>query len=280
MTSINYPKIIANILFFYAVLILGKTMASEYSPKSFFTGNYLEAAKAIYSNDIDGLDKALNQIGDVDKPGINQRYTLLIYAVKLKSKDSMLHLLENGASPTALAVDDNDREFSAIHSSITINDIGPLKIFIDNGISPDYTEKGVPIAFSAQKWNNYDALYFLMENKVDANKTTKIGKSLLMDALSRLDYDLAMKWIDYGADVHHIDSLGRSSPYFVQRDLESYIEGSEPYEKLQQIKQMMIDRGVLFPVLAPKEQRKSLGIVWCEDPVGWRHKSECNIIGE
>jgi len=280
MTAISHLKIAANILFLYTTLMLGKTMASEYNPKSFFTGSYLEAAKAIYSNNTNDLAKALNQINDLDKPSINGESTLLIYAVKAGALKSIETLLEIGASPEAKATDRNGNSFSAIYTSVTIKNTEPLNIFLKHGVSPNYIEENIPLIFSAQDWNNHDAINILVDNNLDVDIKSELGYSLLMDSLGRLDYDLAIFWLEKGVDVHHIDNLGRSATYSVQRGLERYIEGSEPHEKLQQIKKLMIDKGAEFPALSPEEQREKLGIVWCEDPEGWMHRSECNVVGD
>ena len=255
-------------------------MASEMNPKKLFQDDYLKAAIAIESNDADELSKAISKIDDLDKPGINKRSTLLIYAVKAESLDSIDILLESGALPESKATDSDNNLFSAIYTSVTIKNTEPLNIFLKHGVSPNYIEENIPLIFSAQDWNNHDAINILVDNNLDVDIKSELGYSLLMDSLGRLDYDLAIFWLEKGVDVHHIDNLGRSATYSVQRGLERYIEGSEPHEKLQQIKEMMIDRGAEFPVLSPEEQREKLGIVWCEDPEGWMHRSECNVVGD
>ena len=253
---------------------------SDASVYLFFEGRYLQAAIAIENDNTDKLLMAVRKINDLDKPGINGESTLLIYAVKAGALKSIETLLEMGASPEAKATDRNGNSFSAIYTSVTIKDSRPLSIFLSYGVSPNYIEDGIPLAFYAQKWSNHNAVDLLVENKLDVDINSEFNYSLLMDALDRLDYEAATFWIDKGINVRHIDEVGRSAAYSVQRGLERYIEGSEPHEKLQQIKEMMIDRGAEFPVLSPEEQREKLGIVWCEDPEGWMHRSECNVVGD
>lgn len=255
-------------------------MASDTNPTRIFKGDYLKAAVFIKSDDVGGLSGIIGEIDDLDKPGINGEATLLIYAVKTGALKSIEALLEMGASPEAKATDRNGNSFSAIYTSVTIKDSRPLSVFLNYGVSPNYIEDGIPLAFYAQKWNNHNAVELLVENKLDVDINSEFNYSLLMDALDRLDYEAATFWIDKGINVRHIDEVGRSAAYSVQRGLERYIEGSEPHEKLQQIKKLMIDKGAEFPALSPEKQREKLGIVWCEDPEGWMHKSECNIIGE
>jgi len=281
---VNYlviSNIIGAIVFVgLGVFIYFKYLSPKDHPRKLFKGEYLKAAYAISSDNTKKLSKILPKIEDIDKLGIDDHYTLLMYAVKKEASKSVKFLLQKGADPKVLGTDANDNQFSAIYLAVTVKDTTPLKILLDYGISPDHKEGSRAIIFDAIAWLNRDAIDMLLEYGADVNQTTELEVSVLQHALIRVEYDLAEVFIQKGADVHHIDKLGRSEAFEVQKSLEKWEKDSKEYLEIKKIQDMMIQRGVKFPVLAPKEQRKALGIVWCDDPEGWMHKSKCKKIGE
>jgi len=281
---VNY-LIISNIIGVIIFVLLGvfiyfKYLSPKDHPRNFFKGDYLKAAYAISSDNTDKLNKILPKIENIDKLGMDEHYTLLMYAVKKEASKSVKLLLDNGADPKILGTDTYDDKFSAIYLAVTVKDTTSLKILLDYGISPNHKEENRAIIFDAIAWLNRDAVDLLLEYGADVNQTTELEVSVLQHALLRIEYDLAEVLIEKGANVHHIDKLGRSEAFQIQRSLEKWEKDSDEYLEIKKIQDMMIERGVKFPVLAPKEQRKALGVVWCDDPEGWIHKSKCKKINE
>jgi len=281
---INY-LVISNTIGVVVFVLLGvflyfKYLSPKDHPRNFFQGSYLKAAYAINSDNVKKLSKILPTIDNINQLGIDDHYTLLMFAVKKEASKSVKFLLDNGADPKVLGTDTNDNQFSAIYLAVTVKDTTSLKILLDYGISPNHKEENRAIIFDAIAWLNRDAIDLLLEYGADVNQTTELEVSVLQHALIRIEYDLAEVLIEKGADVHHIDKLGRSEAFQIQRSLEKWEKDSEEYLEIKKIQNMMIERGVKFPVLAPKEQRGALGIVWCDDPEGWMHRSKCKKIGE
>jgi len=281
---VNY-LVISNIIGVIVFVLLGvfiyfKYLSPKDHPRKLFKGDYLKAAYAISSDNTDKLTKILPKIENIDELGIDEHYTLLMYAVKKEASKSVKLLLKKGANPKVLGTDTNDNQFSAIYLAVTVKDTTSLKILLDYGISPDHKDKNRAIIFDAIAWLNRNAVNLLLEYGADVNQTTELEVSVLQHALIRIEYDLAEVLIEKGANVHHIDKLGRSESYEVQKSLEKWEKDSDEYLEIKNIQDMMKQRGVKFPVLAPKEQRKALGVVWCDDPEGWIHKSKCKKINE
>jgi ankyrin repeat protein len=88
---------------------------------------------------------------------------------------------------------------------------------------------------------------------IDFRDSAKV--TLLMGAMSAEDFALAEHLILRGASVNIDTPSGVTPAYQVQRMLTRYTPGSETYLILQRIKNLMIERGAVFPATDPKELR-------------------------
>ena len=77
-----------------------------------------------------------------------------------------------------------------------------------------------------------------------------------MGAMSTEDFDLAEQLILRGASVNIDTPSGVTPAYQVERMLGRYTVGSKTYLKLQRIKNLMIERGAIFPATDPVELRR------------------------
>ena len=85
----------------------------------------------------------------------------------------------------------------------------------------------------------------------DSSKDT-----LLMTAMSAENFDLAEHLILRGASVNVDTPSGVTPAFQVQRMLSRYTPDSKTYLTLQRLKNLMIERGAVFPATDPKELRE------------------------
>lgn len=187
------------------------------------------------------------------------RLRLLHYAIASNNKQAVKILITVGADPEMVA----QHNGQPLLFAITLNDAEMLALLLDlrpiKLLSKD-TLKVLLFESIVQRRRNCLALLLDRGAPVDSRDSAEV--TLLMDAISSEDFDLAEHLILRGASVKVDTPSGVTPAYQVQRMLTRYTPGSETYLTLQRIKRLMIERGAVFPAVDPKElreQRKAKG---------------------
>jgi len=223
---VNY-LVISNIIGVVVFVLLGvflylKYLSPKDHPRKLFKGEYLKAAYAISSDNREKLTKILSKIENINKLGIDEHYTLLMYAVKKEASKSVKLLLDNGADPKVLGTDTNDNQFSAIYLAVTLKDITSLKILLDYGISSDHKEESIKILALRQDWKRFGDDYQVPELILESN--------------------------DYGRKNYYFDISSFTSPFFIFSQKAADILAS-----------VLEPRGQFLEVNTPSKRKKFIG---------------------
>jgi ankyrin repeat protein len=99
-------------------------------------------------------------------------------------------------------------------------------------------------------------LSLLLDRGAPIDLRSGADDTIMMSAISAENFELAEQLIRRGASVNIDTESGVTPAYQVQRMLTRYTPGSETYRNLQRIKNLMIERGAVFPATDPKELRE------------------------
>ena len=85
------------------------------------------------------------------------------------------------------------------------------------------------------------------------------GYTVLMAAIDVQDYDLALVLLNQGASVKIDTPSGMTPAYSVQFHLAKYVAGSPSHSKVLRLKNLMEQKGAVFPAMSPKDVRSLRG---------------------
>jgi ankyrin repeat protein len=219
----------------------------------YFDGEPLRAAQAIGRDDIGELRKLVQGGVKPDTEG-KEGETLLSFAVRVDKRDSLRELLQLGANPNFRS----SIGWSAMAAAARADDEDLLRILLDSGGDPNLRDDvGRPIAFHSTPTGglapaaaadpvHWGKLELLLKRGADINATAPDGNNLVLYLALTEDWEQVAYLIERGADFQHKDAVGLSVPIEVQ---ESRMDPATP--GLRKVKQLLIERGVTFPVPAP-----------------------------
>jgi ankyrin repeat protein len=116
-----------------------------------------------------------------------------------------------------------------------------LKAMLDGGLDPNSRDKllNVPLIFSTVSSKNTDTLALLIERGADVNVRDSLGNTPLVDAFIKDDFDKVDFMLDHGANPDVVNKQGRSFKQIVDSHLQRIKQGTEYYEKVQQLKEKL-----------------------------------------
>ena len=100
-----------------------------------------------------------------------------------------------------------------------------------------------------------NCLELLLKRGAPVDFPDGVGYTVMMRAMDAQDYDMAEWLLLKGASVHIETGGGMTPAYSVEFHLNKFIPGSPSYNKVLHLKQMMEERGAVFPALSPAEIR-------------------------
>ena len=124
-----------------------------------------------------------------------------------------------------------------------------IDAMLDGGLSPNVKDKVFhePIVFQSLKAKNTETLEAMLDRGADVNATNSLGKTLGFDALDNQAYDHVLSLLDRGADPSVKAKNGWSMSNALADALSGLDRGSEQYEKLNEIKEKLIQKGGVWP---------------------------------
>jgi ankyrin repeat protein len=181
------------------------------------------------------------------------RLRLLHYAIASGNKQAVKILMQVGADPELLA----QHSGAAFVFAVTLNNVEMLALLLDQrpikSLSYDTMED---VLFQSITYGCRRCLLLLLDRGAPIDLRSSADETILMDAMDGEDFELAEYLILRGASVNIDTPSGVTPAYLVQYMLPRYTPGSQTYLTLLRIKNLMIQRGAIFPATDPKELRE------------------------
>ncbi|MGK8934703.1 ankyrin repeat domain-containing protein [Pluralibacter gergoviae] len=249
-------KSILRVLFFiFTLMPLGCKESIDYQPGIFFEGRQLEIAKEIYEGDEADLLKKLPLISkeELNKPA-KAGMTLLFWAMTASLGENAtperLHIISDlvraGADPLQ---PQPDGPGSPAELAMKSDNGMWIKAMLDGGLSPNAREKrhNEAIIFKSIWAKNTDSLKVLIDYGADINIRDSLENTVLISALDAHSYDHVILLLENGADSSIRGSSGWSMSNQLQRYFDRGISDNEERNKLEKIKNLLIQHGGQWP---------------------------------
>jgi uncharacterized protein len=255
----------------------------------YFSGPYLTAADAIDRGDTADLERALKGL-DVDAYG-KENVTLMWYAIAKMQFGAVSTLVRMGSD---VMHDGPSNAGTPLYLAFWAKDERLLKAMLDGGFSPNYQNEDesslLQLALSNGQ-NPFPAVKLLLSRGADINHRDRIGGTPASEALDADRPDIVMYLIEHGADVNVQFTNGATLAYGVQASIDrlqpnapqakisNYTlddkgrpvvtettppppgltpEGQKLLGEYEQLRDMMIARGVKFPPETPEQVRERM----------------------
>ena len=228
-------------------------------PSHYFSNTKtLALLNAALSHNLEKAMQLVNQGADPnDDDSENHPYSrlrLLHYAIAANNKLAVKILIGIGADPEL----DTEGTGPAFLWSLELNNIEMFDFLLDlKSVETLKKETIITLLFESTERIKLDFLELLLDRDVSIDTQDSAGMTILIEALDGQDFDLA-KWILLrGASVHIDTPSGTTPSNTVQYFLNKFKDGTPSHNKVLELKQMMEDRGIVFPVLDPKQIREN-----------------------
>jgi len=250
-----------NRLFLYQMLVstalvLITQFAYAENASKYFKDESLVLAKAIKAGDVEKI-KVLSENIDLNQSHKNDM-TLLAYAMLVKQVDAITALVVAGANPLQYT--------DGLGQPLVIAAGGKaeyLKAFLEAGVDPNSRDRwGSPILFMALDSDNDDKVKLLIDYGADLEiRSTGLKRGALDHAFSGLYYDRVEYLIRQGLSNFLVENKnGVTFGYRLQTELDhqSQDKSTLAYKKLIQLKSLLQERGVKFPIEASEKLQRRL----------------------
>ncbi|MEZ0540919.1 ankyrin repeat domain-containing protein [Fibrella arboris] len=241
-------------------------------PERYFEGIALQLAQAIQQNRLDEVERLAGQAE------LNQFYrenmTLLIWAILADRQEALDLLLRAGANPN-LTSDDGIQPVALAAGAKEDNP--NLKVLLRHGGDPNSKSRGEPalhIAFDSEYYTNVE---LLLNAKADINIRDEHDDTILIKAGYQEKFARAAALIQRGADIN-ASSEGGGIALEVQQATPKI--GSKTYQEQAQLRQLLISRGVHFPIFHPSyKPYTALLARWHQTPEGQQWNKQLTELG-
>ncbi|MBO0952200.1 ankyrin repeat domain-containing protein [Fibrella forsythiae] len=237
------------------------------NPEQYFEGTALELARAIQQNRLDDVEQLARRVE------LNRFYkadmTPLIWAMLVDQEAAFLLLLKTGANPN---LKDHDNIQPVALAAGAREDNKYLKLLLQHGGDPNSTQRSEPALHVAYDFDYYKNVLLLLDAGADINARDRDGNTILISAGYQDEFDRAIDLINRGADIN-AQSAGGGIAFDVQESTPR--AGSKAYQGQVQLKKLLVERGVKFPVPQPSKQPyAALQERWYQTPDGqqWQQK--------
>lgn len=225
------------------------------APEEFFYGTELQIAKAIRHNKPEDIERLYKE-----NPGVNLNVvgrggmTLLFWACAHRFPRTVEKLLQLGADPNQIVNDGKTQSHLVAMTASGVVD-ETFELLLKYGGNPDGEDEGTPAVFKTVYARRFDRMKFLLNKGANINAIDKQTGSSLVHFCSVLNqFEMVAYLIEAGADFNIKDPVGGSVALQVQKRKGMLDEKTEPWRA--KVEQMLIERGVVFPVPRPWEQPK------------------------
>jgi len=228
----------------------------KHKPEDVFESPQLEIAKAI-RKDRPGIIKQLIENDpaiDLDKAG-KDGITLLFWALAHRHPDTARQLLKMGANPDTPWLDKEGVATYAIAMAASGKSDKTFELLLEYGANPDGDIEGTPAIFKTIYARRFDRMRVLLDHGANIDAIDKQTNLSLAHFCSKLMmFDQVAYLIERGADFKRKSGVGGSVAYQVQKRRGELNDHSEKWRTI--VEQMLVERGVEFPIAHPYELRK------------------------
>ena len=191
-----------------------------------------------------------NDEGPRDNP--YNRLRLLHYAIAANNPQAVRVLVSVGADPE-LDAQGFGRSFLF---AMTLENIEMLSLLLDlKPIGTLSTDTMEYLLFESVIQGCVPCLDLFLQRGAPIDYRDESGYTVMIRAMDAQRYDMAEWLLLKGASVHIETGGGMTPAYSVEFHLNKFKPGSSTYNKVLHLKQMMEERGAVFPALSPAEIR-------------------------
>lgn len=241
-------------------------MSKPLNAKDFFEGQQLVIAEGIAKNNLSTL-KATHDLDLLSSEG-KKELSLMWFAVDnfRPNFEAVRILVEKGVDPSTQIL----RPFGPmLHYSLKQKDLRYLTALLDGGISVDYKYQKRPfIMLASGPHGSLEHVKLLVERGADIHSKDRLGNNALTEALYTDKTDIAKYLIELGADVHNVNYNGVTVSRQVELTLNRANPNTDFYREYEDIRDMLIERGVKFPAPSLEEMKE------------WRRSQGLYVIGD
>ena len=267
----------------------GRKMAEKHA-WYYFSGPYLTAADAIDRGDTADLVRLVKGL-DVDAPG-RQAMTLMWWAILKEKFDAVTELVKLGSNVEAQDVQGLGYP---LYIAFRQDDARLLRSMLDGGLpidTQDVDKSSLLQQVLSAGDDPFNAVRLLVDRGIDVNHRDIIGDTATIKAVDVNRPDIAIYLLQHGASADVQDVNGATLAYAVQVTIDSLQPnapqptisnytlddkgepvvsetnpapqgttpgGKEKLREYEQLRQMMIERGVKFPPETPAQVRAREG---------------------
>jgi len=252
MLNVKKPlTLIASLLF--GLLVSGGLTGKTMKLTDFFNPELVKLIRAIEKGDEDQARKFIDQGLSLNVHG-NEGITPLFWLIMQKDKPGMRLAIKLGANPD-FADPKGDTPVTMMSGA---NDDELLLIFLEGGGNANAVDRnGHPAIFGAIGEERLEQIKMLMRFGADVNLTNRSGDNSAMYAAAMNKYEIVHYLIEQGADYTARNKARGDIAWDVYDKLSNNLLSPEypAYNWALKVKQQLIDRGVKFPPLSPREVR-------------------------
>jgi hypothetical protein len=223
-------------------------------PEAFFQGAALDLLNAALAGDDQRARELVSKGADPNSHGpaaeskAVPQLTLLNYATGVQNAKAMAILVAVGADPL---LEPRDDDGDAFLFAIVRHDTAMLDVLYRLfPLSRVPQQRQAQDAFAAVNFDANACLKVMFDHGLPLGIQDSLGHNLLIEALQRQDFDTSEWMIKQGVPVDSPpDRNGVTPANIVQRNLTEVMKpGSPTWRRYDKIKQMMEQKGVVFPV--------------------------------
>ena len=233
--------------------LTGKTMKLT----DFFKPDMVELIRAIEQGNESQAHALIKKGLSLNRHG-DEGITPLFWLIMQKDKAAMRLAIKLGADPN-FANPNGDGPVTTMSGG---NDDEMLLILLEGGGDANAVDSdGHPAMFAAVANERKTQIDMLMHFGADINLTSKSGKNSALYAAYINRYEMVHYLIEQGADYSVRDAGRADIAWDVHEKLSEELLSPEypAYGWALKVKQQLIDRGVQFPPLSPREVRRKEG---------------------
>lgn len=196
--------------------------------------------------------KGANPNDEGPKTSVYYRLRLLHYAIAAKNPEAVRTLLNVGADPELAAMGFG----AAFQFVMTLEDTEMLNFLLD--LRPIGTLSEVTIKrmmFDLVVQPRPACLDLLLTHGAPIDCPDDADYTIMMRAVDAQDYELAQWLVSRGASLNVEAYDGVTPAYSVEFHLKKYEVGSSAHYKVLRLKELMQERGAVFPPLSPAQVR-------------------------
>lgn len=227
----------------------------KHNPMDIFKSPELEVAQAIRVNNPESIEALVKKRPDTDLNVIGKGgMTLLFWACAHRHPATVGKLLELGADPNiVMKNEDSETHLMALTAGGSVDE--SFELILKHGGDPNGAMDGTPAVFETVYAQRFDRMKKLLDKGANIDAIDEQTDLSLIHFCAKLIYfNIVTFLLEQGADFERKSKIGGSVALQVQKRKGKLKEEDEKWRT--KVEQMLIDRGVVFPVPLPWEEKK------------------------